>query len=69
MYLSYCVLDFLYEKAMAYYTIEVADLLEEWEIKHVFATGEHPQTSGLVERANRTLTLALASYVNTDHND
>jgi hypothetical protein len=46
-----------------------ADAMKGWSIRHVFATGEHPQTSGLVERVNRTLALAIAAYVNTDHND
>ena len=57
------------DQGTAYTAKEVAVQAEEWGVKHVFATGEHPQTSGLVERANRTLTLALAAYVNTDHND
>ncbi|KAI9549132.1 hypothetical protein GHT06_005867 [Daphnia sinensis] len=57
------------DQGTAYTAKEVDDALEEWKIKHVFATGGHPQTSGLVERANRTLTLALAAYVNTEHND
>ena len=43
--------------------------VHEWRTDHVFATAEHPQTSGLVERVNRTMTLALAAYVNTDHDD
>jgi hypothetical protein len=43
--------------------------VNEWKTQHVFATAEHPQTSGLVERVNRTMTLALAAYVNTDHDD
>jgi hypothetical protein len=34
----------------------------------VFAT-EHPQTSGLVERVNRTINLAFAAYVNVKHDD
>ena len=43
--------------------------VNEWRTDHVFATAEHPQTSGLVERVNRTMTLALAAYVNVDHDD
>ena len=45
------------------------DNVKEWGTHHVFATAEHPQTSGLVERVNRTMTQALAAYVNTDHHD
>ncbi|KZS02644.1 Uncharacterized protein APZ42_000239, partial [Daphnia magna] len=43
--------------------------VHEWRTDHVFATAEHPQTSGLVERVNRTMTLALAAYVNVEHDD
>ena len=47
----------------------MAVTLEKWKVKHVYATAEHPKTSGLVERINRTLTLVIAVYVNTDHDD
>ena len=57
------------DQGSAYTAKEVADAMEEWGVKQVFATGEHPQTSGLVERVNRTLTLVIAAYVNTEHND
>ena len=33
------------DQETAYTAKEVADALEDWGIKHVFATGEHPQTS------------------------
>jgi hypothetical protein len=42
------------------------DNVKEWETHHVFATAEHPQTSGLVDRVNRTMNQALEGYVNTD---
>lgn len=42
------------------------DNVKEWEPHHVFATAEHPQTSGLVDRVNRTMNQALEGYVNTD---
>ncbi|KZR98922.1 Histone-lysine N-methyltransferase NSD2-like protein, partial [Daphnia magna] len=29
----------------------------------------HPKTNGLVERVNRTLTLAFCAFVNTTHDD
>ncbi|EFX73068.1 hypothetical protein DAPPUDRAFT_253577 [Daphnia pulex] len=42
------------------------DNVKEWETHHVFATAEHPQTSGLVDRVNRTMNQALEGYFNTD---
>ncbi|KAI9552649.1 integrase core domain protein [Daphnia sinensis] len=40
-----------------------------WKINHTFATAEHPETNGMVERVNRTLTLAFCAFVNTNHDD
>ena len=57
------------DQGTAFTSQEMDEAMTKWGIKHVFATPEHPQTSGLVERANRTLTLALAAYVNADHTD
>lgn len=51
----------------------VADAVEELlrlcnsQFRH--STPHHPQTNGLVERTNRTLTNMLAMYVSSDHRD
>jgi hypothetical protein len=39
----------------------IEEKAHEWRTDHVFVTAEHPQTSGLVKRVNRTMTLALAA--------
>lgn len=48
---------------------EMEKAMENWNVHHVYATPEHPQTNGLVERTNRTLTLAVAAYVNVNHSN
>ncbi|XP_057380292.1 uncharacterized protein LOC130702681 [Daphnia carinata] len=44
-----------------------AEWVARWNVKHILATAEHPETNGLVERVNRTLTLAFCAFVNEDH--
>ncbi len=58
------------DQGTAFSSHMIEEKVNEWKTQHVFATAEHPQTSGLVERVNRTMTLAIAAaYVNTDHDD
>lgn len=47
----------------------VDDLLRSCSTEHQLATAYHPQTNGLTERLNRTLTEMLALYVSDDHRD
>lgn len=39
------------DQGSAFTSKETAEAMEKWKVKHVFATAEHPQTSGLVERS------------------
>ncbi len=44
--------------------------VNEWRTDHMYSRRlEQPQTSELVERVNRTMAIALAAYVNVDHDD
>ena len=40
----------------------IAELTSKFNIQHRFSTPYHPQTNGIVERFNRTLTSALQKY-------
>ncbi|KAI9558351.1 hypothetical protein GHT06_015104 [Daphnia sinensis] len=52
------------------FTSELFDeWIRKWGIQHIQATAEHPETNGLVERVNRTSTLALCAFINAQHND
>jgi hypothetical protein len=46
----------------------IEKLMEKFKIQHLFSTPYHPQTNGLVERFNRTLSESLAKLA-TDHID
>ena len=48
---------------------DCADFLQKWRVRQIFASGEHPETNGLVEKANGTLTSAFAAFVNFQHTD
>lgn len=47
----------------------VDDILRSCSTVHKLTTSYHPQTNGLTERLNRTLTDMLSMYVSDDHSD
>ncbi|KAK8756781.1 hypothetical protein V5799_000517 [Amblyomma americanum] len=47
----------------------VDDILRSCGTQHKLTTAYHPQTNGLTERLNRTLTDMLSMYVSPDHRD
>jgi hypothetical protein len=44
----------------------ITRLMEKFQIKHNFSTPYHPQTNGLVERFNKTLSESLAKLITHD---
>jgi hypothetical protein len=49
--------------ASAYLEEELAN----WNIRHSFASAQHPQSNGQVEKTNGTLVMAFKAFVNTTH--
>ena len=48
----------------AFISEEFAATVDHLGSRHTMASGEHPQTNGLVERMNRTLVSAIKSFIN-----
>jgi hypothetical protein len=48
----------------AFISEEFAATIDRLGSRHTMASGEHPQTNGLVERMNRTLVSAIKSFIN-----
>lgn len=57
------------DQGAAFTSALFAGLLKEWRVKHSLASAEHPETNGLVEKANGTLTSTIAAFVNLNHTD
>lgn len=57
------------DRGPAFASKQFDEFLQEWNVQHVMSTPEHPQTNGLVERMNRTLTSTLAAYLNLNQDD
>ncbi|KFD69273.1 hypothetical protein M514_18422 [Trichuris suis] len=55
------------DRGTAFTSTKMAEVMEALGIQHGMTTAYHPQTNGLVERANRTLASILAAYVNDVH--
>uniref|UniRef100_A0A5S6QK16 RNA-directed DNA polymerase n=1 Tax=Trichuris muris TaxID=70415 RepID=A0A5S6QK16_TRIMR len=55
------------DRGTAFTSGRMVEVLEALGIQHGMTTAYHPQTNGLVERANRTLTGILAAYVDASH--
>ena len=47
----------------------LAEFFNRCNIQHVIASAEHPETNGLCERINRSLTTALAAFIDTNHDN
>uniref|UniRef100_A0A5S6R4F6 Integrase catalytic domain-containing protein n=1 Tax=Trichuris muris TaxID=70415 RepID=A0A5S6R4F6_TRIMR len=56
-------------RGTAFTSTKMADILVTLGIQHGMTTAYHPQSNGLTEKANRTLTGILAPYVNETHRD
>lgn len=59
----------LTDRGRTFLSAVVEEILRSCSAKHKFATSYHPQTNGLTERLNRTITDMLSKYVAADHQD
>lgn len=59
----------LTDRGRAFLSRVIDDLLRSSSTQHKLTTSYHPQTNGLTERLNRTLTDMLSMYVSSDHRD
>ncbi|KHJ39841.1 integrase core domain protein [Trichuris suis] len=57
------------DQGTAFTSDMVKEVLAQLKVQHGMASGGHPQSNGLVERANRTLSSILAAYVNSRHSN
>ncbi|KZS07399.1 Uncharacterized protein APZ42_028945 [Daphnia magna] len=57
------------DQGMAFTSEQFSVWTKGWNINQSFATEEHPETNGMVERVNRTLTLAFCAFIITIHDD
>jgi hypothetical protein len=55
-----CPMKILSDRGTHFNNKMIQELMQKFEIKHLFSTPYHPQTNGLVERFNRTLCESLA---------
>ena len=57
------------DSGSAFTSVEFQNYMKKKMINHILASVEHPETNGLVEKANRTITSAISAYVNLTHTD
>lgn len=59
----------LTDRGRSFLSQVIADILRSCSTQHKLTTAYHPQTNGLTERLNRTITDMLSMYVSADHRD
>lgn len=59
----------LTDRGKSFQTDLIKQVYAEFGVNHVTSTAYHPQTNGLVERFNKTLSTMLSMYVRRDHRD
>jgi hypothetical protein len=57
------------DRGPAFSSLVFEAFMNEWRVRHIFASAEHPETNGLVEKVNGTLVATLAAFVNFEHNN
>lgn len=61
--------EILSDRGQSFSTRMMKEVYQIFAVKHITTTSYHPQTNGLTERLNRTLSTMLAFYVSRQHDD
>lgn len=59
----------LSDRGKSFRTQLIRQVYSEFGIDHITSTAHHPQTNGLVERFNKTLSIMMSIYGRRDHRD
>ena len=57
------------DRGPAFSSSMFSEFINQWQVRHILASAEHPETNGLVEKVNGTLVATLAAFVNFEQND
>lgn len=61
--------ELLSDRGRSFLSRVVSEILQSCSVRHQVTTAYHPQTNGLTERLNRTLSDMLSMYVSSDHSN
>ena len=61
--------ELISDNGTAYTARSFEAMCDKWGIRHVQATPVHPETNGLIERLNKTLSAVISAHVSVGQDD